>query len=283
MEEIQAYIETGILELYVIGQLTAQEQLEVEQMAVKHPLVKEEINAIEVAMEKYAFFHAVNPTAGLENKIFDEISAEVKPIKEETVKDEAVIVQFNPDKAKTTIRSLKYALVACMGLLVISVVALYYAHSSLNVAKQQIAELNIDNERFATTVSYIKAENKDLQQIAQISSDPTWTSVKLAGTEIAPKANMVVYWHKKGQHVMVDITKMTLPENDAAHQYQLWAMVNGKPVDLGVFDAKAYPKKLLVAMKEIGAAQAFAVTLEKRGGSINPTMNKLVALGGISI
>jgi len=60
-------------------------------------------------------------------------------------------------------------------------------------------------------------------------------------------------------------------------------LVNGKPVDLGVFDAKAEPKKLLVAMKEIGTAQAFAVTLEKRGGSINPTMEKLVAMGGVSI
>ena len=121
----------------------------------------------------------------------------------------------------------------------------------------------------------MKDENKDLQEIATIAADPTWKAVKLAGTKISPQANMMVYWHKQGQHVMVDNTKMwPLPQNDAAHQYQLWAIVDGKPVDLGVFDATAEPKKLLVAMKEVGNAQAFAVTLEKRGGSISPTMEK---------
>jgi anti-sigma-K factor RskA len=63
----------------------------------------------------------------------------------------------------------------------------------------------------------------------------------------------------------------------------LWAMVNGKPVDLGVFDAQNQPKKLLLAMKEVGDAQAFAVTLEKRGGSASPTMEKMVVLGAVSI
>lgn len=281
MEEAKAYIETGILELYVLGQLNALEQQEVEGMANKYPEIKEEINAIEVAMEHYALSNAIQPTAGLEQQILQHINdpAVITATEEPTAR----IVPLYNDASASTIKALKYALVACIALLIISSYALYSAHDKLSLANEQIASLSVDRQKFAATVSYIKDENKDLQEIATIASDPTWTPVKLAGTKISPKAIMMVYWHKKGHHVMVDGTKMGLPENDASHQYQLWALVNGKPVDLGVFDAQAQPKKLLIAMKEIGDAQAFAVTLEKRGGSTTPTMEKMVVMGGVSI
>lgn len=288
MEEAKAYIETGILELYVLGHLNAQEQREAEEMAAKYPAIKEEITAIEIAMEQYAIKHAIEPSKGLDKQIFEKIAVPVQEtqVQKETTSTpvhEAKIVQLSADHAASTIRTLRYSLVACVGLLVVSVAALYATHDKLNVANQQIIAMNVDKEKFASTVSFMKDENKDLQKIAAISADPTWTTVKLAGTKISPQANMMVYWHRKGQHVMVDNTKMALPQNDAAHQYQLWAIVAGKPVDLGVFDAKSGPGKLLLTMKEVANVQAFAVTLEKRGGSPSPTMEKMIAMGGVSI
>lgn len=283
MEESKAYIETGILELYVLGQLNALEQQEVEKMAAKYPEIKEEINAIEIAMEHYAVSHAIQPTAGLEKQIFEKISNTSEKSTQDRSTGKIVPLHTDQSDSASTIKALRFALVACIALLIISVLALYSAHTKLGIANQQIASLSTEKQKFAATVSYIQDENKDLQEIAAISSDPTWTPVKLAGTKISPKANMLVYWHRKGQHVMVDNTKMALPENDSRHQYQLWALVNGKPVDLGVFDAQVQPRKLLLAMKEVGNVQAFAVTLEKRGGSPTPTMEKLVAMGGVSI
>jgi anti-sigma-K factor RskA len=281
VEEEKAYIETGILELYVLGQLDVHEQREVEEMAAKYSVIKAEISSIEIAMEQYAIKHAIQPTSGLDKQIFEKILVPAKEVS--TMNHEAKIIPLAKNNAASTIKTLRYALVACIGLLIVSVVALYSTHDKLKVANQQIIALNVDKERFASTVSFMKDENKDLQEIAAMAADPTWTAVKLAGTKISPQANMMVYWHRKGLHVMLDNTKMALPKNDAAHQYQLWAIVNGKPVDLGVFDATAGPKKLLVSMKEVGNAQAFAVTLEKRGGSVSPTMEKMVLMGGVSI
>ena len=271
MEEAKEYIETGILELYVLGQLDGHEQRKAEEMAAKYPVVKAEISAIEIAMEQHAIKHAIQPTSGLDKQIFEKILTPAK------------IIPLAKNNATSTIKVLRYALAACVGLLVVSVAALYSTHDKLNVANQQITALNVDKEKFVSTISFMRNENKDLQEIATMAADPTWIAVKLAGTKISPQANMMIYWHRKGQHVMVDNTKMALPQNDASHQYQLWAIVNGKPVDLGVFDATAEPKKLLVSMKEVGNAQAFAVTLEKRGGSVSPTMEKMVLMGGISI
>ena len=276
MEEGKAYIESGILELYVLGQLNDSEQNEVLAMALKYPEVKQEIEAIEIAMEQYAVQHAIQPAEGLEQKIFQQIGL-VNPV---GLAQEAKVLSMDTLDYHSKIRTLKFALVACVALLIVSVVALYSAHSELGNAKDQIATLSLDREQFTKTVNFMKTNNEDLNKLVAMSDDPEWKTVKLAGQK-DPKDNMVVYWHPKGKHVMVNNTKMALPENDKEHQYQLWALVNGKPVDLGVFDVTSDTSHILVNMKEIGIAQAFAVTLEKRGGSPTPTMEQMMVMGGV--
>lgn len=278
MEEGKAYIESGILELYVLGQLNAQEQSEVQTMASTYPEVKQEMEAIEIAMEKYAVQNAVKPSEGLENRIFERLG-----IAAPEVKQEAKIIPLNADlrnNYQSKIRSLRLALAACVALLVVSVAALYSAHSDLGTARDQIANLSADREKFSSTVNYMKSNNADLSKIVAMADDPNWKTIKLAGQK-NPNDNMVVYWHPKGKHVMVNTTKMVLPANDKSHQYQLWALVNGKPVDLGVFDVNPDTSHILVNMKEIGTAQAFAVTLEQRGGSPTPTMEQMMVMGGV--
>ncbi|PTS91393.1 hypothetical protein DBR11_29080 [Pedobacter sp. HMWF019] len=291
MEEVRAYIESGILELYVLGQLSAEEQREVEDMAAKYAQIKEEITAIEIAMETYAISNAVLPSEGLDLKILsaieslkapEEIPSPPSAITEKTV-TKSVQTPLYPKANDSRIRSLKIALAACAALLLISLVALYSAHHELSKVQNQILALNRQNQSFAATVSYMKQNTADLQKLADMPADPNWKTVKLAGTKMDPAAKMVVYWHTTGKHVMVDNSKMALPANDQSHQYQLWALVNGKPVDLGVFDVKPDTAHILINMKEISGAQAFAVTLEKRGGSVSPTMNQMIVMGGVSI
>ena len=278
MEEGKAYIESGILELYVLGQLSVQEQSEVQNMASTYPEVKREMEAIEIAMEHYAVQNAVKPTFGLENKIFERIGlSAIAP------QQEAKIIPLNADinsGYQAKIHGLRLALVACVALLVVSVAALYSAHSDLGIAREQITSLSSDREKFTSTVNYMKVNNADLNKLVAMADDPNWKTIKLAGQK-NPNDNMVVYWHPKEQHVMVNTTKMALPVNDKAHQYQLWALVNGKPVDLGVFDVNPDTAHILVNMKEIGTAQAFAVTLEQRGGSPTPTMEQMMVMGGV--
>lgn len=61
MNTIETYIGSGVLELYVLGAASAEEAREVERMAAAHPQVREEIEAIRLAMESYADAHAVEP------------------------------------------------------------------------------------------------------------------------------------------------------------------------------------------------------------------------------
>ena len=71
----------------------------------------------------------------------------------------------------------------------------------------------------------------------------------------------------------------SLPAPSEEQQYQLWAIVDGQPVDAGVFDIEK--GNILQQLKTISNAQAFAVTLEKKGGSPTPTLAALFLIGNV--
>lgn len=61
MKSGKDYIDSGLLELYVLGDTTPEESYEIAQLAAVDPAVKKEIAAIELALEKYASANAVEP------------------------------------------------------------------------------------------------------------------------------------------------------------------------------------------------------------------------------
>ena len=61
MENLNGYIESGILEMYVLGNTTAEENLEIEKLALQHVEIHNEIELISIALEKYADATAIKP------------------------------------------------------------------------------------------------------------------------------------------------------------------------------------------------------------------------------
>ena len=285
VENIKAYIESGVLELYVLGDLSADEMLQVEEMASQHQEVRDEIASIEEAIEQYAINNAIEPPKDLEEKLFDKLGLNVLEEEElvanqENFINEPKIIQLDGSDGK--VRTLRYALVACVALLVLSVGALFITYNKLNDAHNQIASLNLDKQKFAGVVSQLEYDNKGLNNIAQMAESKEWATIRMQGQAISPKSKMNVYWNKKDKSVLINYLAMDLPKADAEHEYQLWALVNGKPVSLGLFGkSDSTSNEAIIKMQTIQEAQAFAVTLEPMGGSVNPTMEKLTVMGGV--
>ncbi|RLJ72072.1 anti-sigma-K factor rskA [Pedobacter alluvionis] len=285
VENLKAYIESGVLELYVLGDLSPEETLQVEEMASQNPEVRDEIAAIEQAMEQYAVQNAIEPSADIETRLFEklglsEVEENVNVQPEPIYTEEPRIIRLDGSDAK--VRTLRYALVACIALLVVSTAALFITYNKLNAAHDQIASLNLDKQKFAGIVSKLEFENQGLDNMAAMADSKEWATIRMAGQAFSPASKMKVYWNKKDKSVLINYVAMDLPKTDAEHQYQLWALVNGKPVSLGVFGkTDSTNNEALVKMQTIQEAQAFAVTLEPMGGSVNPTMDKLTVMGGV--
>ena len=85
-----------------------------------------------------------------------------------------------------------------------------------------------------------------------------------------------VFWNKNTKDVYLLANK--LPQAAEGKQYQLWALVDGKPVDAGLLEDCNGVCKL----KNIPKAQAFAITLEDKGGSASPHLDQLYVIGNVS-
>lgn len=273
MEDLKAYIETGILELYVLGDITPAEKLQVEELASKHAAIRAELDEIERSMELYAGENAIEPSEHLRNRILGSLLTNFGddndfPTQTHTERENVVVTQ--PDKEKE-INFYKYAFAACLVLLLASAVVLYNLYNRLNDINSRLNAIQLQNQHFSTTVS---AKDNELNLLR----DTSFKLIRLKGTKKSPESVMTVAFSPSKQKVVIDMEGLKLPANDQTHQYQLWALVGGKPVDLGVFDATA-DSSGFKNMKAIASADAFAVTLEPRGGSASPTLSQMVVMG----
>lgn len=274
MEDIKTYIESGILELYVLGEVTQEERVQVEAMALKHPAIKAELNEIERSLEAYAEENAVEPSAGQRDRILNSLLTNFSddnnfPSHEAKVETEDnIIIPIQRAKSNSFYQ---YAFAACLALLIVSIAALISVYSRLQQSNTLLASLQTQNQHFTNRVNLMDRE-------LNVFRDPSFKLLKLQGTKNSPSSALTVAWSPVKKKVMIDMANTNMPVNDKDHQYQLWALVGGKPVDLGVFDADTTSKDMK-EMKSIASADAFAVTLEPRGGSASPTMDEMMVLG----
>ncbi len=274
MEDIKAYIESGILELYVLGDVTHEERAQVEAMVQKHPAIKAELDEIERSLELYAAENAVEPPAALRDRVLN--SSIVTNLGDDRNFKSARAIEDKEDNIVPISRArsnnfFKYAFAACFALLIISIVVLISVYNKLQESNNLVASLQSQNQRFASQTSLMDDE-------LRIFRDPSFKMLKLQGTSKSPSSMLVVAWSPTKKKVMIDMTDANMPANDKDHQYQLWALVGNKPVDLGVFDADTTSKGMK-EMKSTALADAFAVTLERRGGSPTPSMDQMMVIG----
>lgn len=257
---IKEYISSGVIESCVLGLATETEKQEFDAVCQQYPEVADARQQFEVLLEAQALQGAVPPPVFLKEKILASVSnTGTLQMAEEATDHEA------PVRRMGFLKILAAASVAALIGVLIWAISLNNKYQSL---QQQNAALSYEVAQTASRLT-------QMEQDAQMMQTPTVKMAAMQGTAIAPQAFATVYWDTTSKNVYMMINNLPQPASDK--QYQLWALIDGKPVDLGVFDVKQ--KQLLVKMKNVQNAQAFAVTLEPRGGSPSPTMKDMYVMG----
>ncbi len=238
---IQEYISSGIAESYVLGLASDEERREFEKMCEQYPEVLEARNAFEISLEEQAMEYAIAPPADLKNKIFSKINFEAPVVPIQT----APVRQMAPKATNW----FKYAAAACLLLLAGSV----YWNVTLS-DKNKNLENNYNN-----TFAELNDLKKDIQVL---QANPNMKMAAMGGQPASPKSYATVYWDTTSHDVYLMVNNMPKPASD--QQYQLWAFLDGQPIDMGLIEITEKPLQLY-RLKKAQAAQAFAITLEKKG------------------
>jgi anti-sigma-K factor RskA len=267
---IKEYIESGIIERFVMGETTEEQTREVMAYAKQYPEIQEEIEAVENALINLAELNSHQPKEKTRDLLFDKIFQEGNDVAASPV------LQVTKPKAATFTK--RYLVAASVALLA-SVVLNLMLYNRLKESEETVMALNTEKKQFASILASEMSDYVALQEQMNKINSMDVVQVKLGGLKLIPEASAIVYYNTQNREVYLHVNKLPAAPQDK--QYQLWAIVDGKPVDAGVFDAEAMNAALL-KMKDSNLPAAFAVTIEKKGGSVNPTLDQMVLLGNLS-
>lgn len=262
--DIQKYIASGILEQYILGNTTETESREVEQYVREYPEIAEELKSIQAALESWAMAEGQEPRAELEEELMRKVESGAS----------AELDKPAPGK-KTGLSPMSVliaALLLALGLLI-------YQYLQQLAIKEELNQSRTELEQLKKECAALQDTTTTLLNYANIVGNPNSQHVAMIGQQIAPTSLASVYWNPTTQKSYLEIKNLPSPPSDK--QYQLWAIVDGTPVDMGVFDVE----RGWANIKEvpfIDNPQAFAVTLEQKGGSPTPTLEQMYVLGNRS-
>jgi anti-sigma-K factor RskA len=263
--DVKAYISSGILESYVLGLSNEAENAEVEALLKSEPSIAKEVANIRATMEEYALLHAINPTAQLKDKTRAAIFGNKEDIQAQ---------RLGTISAEAPTNSFRWNMAASWALLALSIFGNYYLFQKWQNTESVLNTTLAQNAQLAKNEAIQKANYQG--QLAAIQ-DSNYKKVSLAGTKDSPNAKATVYFNSKNNEVY--LTAMAMPILPAGKQYQLWAIIDGKPVDAGLISTTDSLGKMKLSQNAV----AFAISIEDTGGSTTEAGPKgaVLAMGGV--
>lgn len=272
------YIESGILEAYVLGALSQEEQTEVAANIAMYPELAAEVAQIENAMLRFAENNAKEPPAHMQEQIWAAINAKDAPKSAPQQVNEPAVVNTIPLRRQA--QEPQWQRAAIWIALVGSLVTNYILWNQKNQTEQQVAYVKSQEDSMHVRQQKLEASVASFQKVKDMMADTSMQTIVMQTVVKDKPMAATVYWsrHKGDTYLMVD--KMPMPPTGM--QYQMWVIKDGKPVSMGMI-----PNDLIAAADAMNklpmlvtGSQAFAISLEKEGG--NPTPTQVCVLGKVT-
>ncbi|MDF0706136.1 anti-sigma factor [Flagellimonas okinawensis] len=262
--DVKEYIASGILELYVAGALSPEENLEVQHYAIQYPEIRKEIEAIEHAILKLT----ESSSPKMPENGFVKIKEEIKNV-----------IQFTPESSM----SKKTAWGSYLGWAasILLAIGLFWMYSENSKLKSEIELTNQEKQSLEDILTDTQEEITYQERLLQDIRDKNVTVIALGGQTVSPTSYAKAYWNKEEQKVIIDA--QGLPEPPDGFTYQVWSLKLDPltPTSIGLLDDFASQDKKLFTLENANESEAFGITLEPEGGSESPTLEQLYTLGAV--
>jgi cell division protein FtsL len=269
MIDTKQYIESGILEDYLSGNLTPTERTEVESTADKYPEIAQELASMSLSLSVMADIGEVVPAAYMEDRIWNEIL--ITNIEEETESETTEV-------PKTS----KVPYIMTVAMAIIAFITIYYmiiANNRLDDAKTKITELEQANSELTQEFDKLKYNYDSLSTLSSIYDiENTKIYVMKPNRRSALSSVVILVWDKTTNQIYVDIK--SLPESKSGMKYNLWATTQiGQQINLGSFAHDGASQ--VIELDKLHNAVKFLLTQEKESGVSHPTMSRVYSTANI--
>lgn len=263
MRDPQAYINTGVLELFVYGTLPEDQMVEVASEVAQDQILLEEVEAIESHLIHLSKSVAPGEPVDFSHvrKYLEEAQTKVVPL----------------SRKRTPITSYlgwAAALVLLAGL------------GYLYIQNTKLEEQLVDTERALllqeSKTTLAETDLKKTKDILNVIRKRELITVPLGAQAIAPEAYASVYWDQENNKAYIDVKG--LPEPPEGKVYQVWSLTLEPltPTSMGILDQYDASGNQIFELNNPNQSEAFGITLEPAGGSESPTLEQLYTLGVVA-
>jgi anti-sigma-K factor RskA len=261
--ETEEYIDSGILELYVYGLLTEDQNLEVHEMAKKHPAIDDEIISIEKSVLNLSSSFA--PFLSVEN--FEKIKSKLEL-------KHGKVIPLQPKSNRFNYVGWAAAAVFLLGL--------GFLYNQQITIKDEVVTLEKEKNTLNEVIVATENKNQQNKKALDVVRDSKNTVVIMSGQTVSPTSFAKVYWNKTTQTVYVDASGLPAPPKGMA--YQVWSLKLKPsliPTSIGLLEDFSTESNRFFEVNNTDNAEAFGITLEPASGSKTPTMEQLYTLGAV--
>lgn len=252
-------IEDGLLELYLLGELSQEEQLSIEDALQKDSSLKEIYDVMEEDFQKMAFENAVEPPSS--------VKASLKRALESSI-EEPMVRKLETTNSKGR---KSYLPAAAASLAVLFALSSFWLYNRWQTSENSLLELQERTSGLQNRLNDLEKNYRETDEKYRKINDANTIPLLLVGNETSPNSQAVAYVNHKTKEVVVN--PQGLQKLDADKTYQMWADVEGEMIDMGIVSNE----QDLIVLKYIDKAESFNITIEPAGGNDHATVENLVA------
>jgi anti-sigma-K factor RskA len=255
-EKITFFLNSGLLEKYLIGETTSTETEHVESFITKYPDVKNAYDRLQQNLEIVSKAKATEAPKFVLDNILEEL-------------DEKPVVKLNSKKTYKVWH--KFSIAA-------SIAALIFAGTSYFLYNQNI-QLSEENQVVVDEIFDLRSDieknnlmlDNVMRQLLKLNNPETEKYI-ISGNERAKNLKTVAYINPKEKTSMIDV--VSLPKLPEEQCYQIWADLQGQMVSLGILNET---DRKLMNLPYAENALALSITIEPKGGNTVASVENSVA------
>lgn len=240
-------LEEGLLEKYLLHELTVTEQHAVEKVLQEDAEVKSRFELLEADFEKMAFENAITP------------NPRVKESLRERIHDENAGRKYN------------WPFLAAASIALLFIGTSFWLYNNWQDAQNNLDSIQNQTTNLQKRLNLLEAKTTTTETQLNAINNVNTIPFLLKGNSKLPNAHAVVYVNHEDKSVIVN--PKGLPELSNELTYQMWSDVDGEMINMGLLS----PQKELLAVEYIKDAESLNITIEPAGGSEHPSVENLIS------
>lgn len=240
----EEFLDTGLLEQYVLGLLDSSQVKEVQQYIDRFPEVKAEFDSMQDSIHRLADSYSIAPPPSIKKQVVSQISP--------------------PSSSSSSAGLAKYAFATFA---LVSLLMAFFAYQRLERLEQELSDKHL---AYASLKEKCEQSQQSLTEKVTFYAHEATELQSLKGNSLASNFNAKAYYNKPQATYLVEVA--SYPDLPTSKCLVLWGDLEGKMIKLG----KIGPKSSVFNSFD-PKMDSFNVTIEESADVDHPDVSQLIA------